>query len=37
MLNKKKSTEELEQIVIVKSDRSETENLDQNHLNVEQK
>ncbi len=31
-----KSTEELEQIVIVKSDRSETENLDQNHLNVEQ-
>lgn len=31
-----KSTEELEQIVIVKSDRSETENLDQNYLNVEQ-
>ena len=31
-----KSTEELEQIVIVKSDRSETENLDQNPLNVEQ-
>ncbi|AVJ04032.1 TPA: DNA translocase FtsK [Haemophilus influenzae] len=31
-----KSTEELEQIVIVKSDRSETENIDQNHLNVEQ-
>lgn len=31
-----KSTEELEQIVIVKLDRSETENLDQNHLNVEQ-
>lgn len=31
-----KSMEELEQIVIVKSDRSETENLDQNHLNVEQ-
>lgn len=31
-----KSTEALEQIVIVKSDRSETENLDQNHLNVEQ-
>ncbi|MEX4137790.1 DNA translocase FtsK 4TM domain-containing protein [Haemophilus influenzae] len=31
-----KLTEELEQIVIVKLDRSETENLDQNHLNVEQ-
>ena len=31
-----KSMEELEQIVIVKSDRSETENLDQNYLNVEQ-
>lgn len=31
-----KSTEALEQIVIVKSDRSETENLDQNPLNVEQ-
>ncbi|EGT82321.1 DNA translocase FtsK [Haemophilus haemolyticus M19107] len=29
------STEELEQIVIVKSDSSETENLDQNNLNVE--
>lgn len=31
-----KTTEELEQIVIVKSDSSETENPDQNNLNVEQ-
>ena len=35
-VEQEKSTEELEQIVIVKSDSSETENLDQNNLNVEQ-
>ena len=35
MIEQEKTTEELEQIVIVKSDSSETENLDQNNLNVE--
>ena len=35
-VEQEKTTEELEQIVIVKSDSSETENPDQNNLNVEQ-
>ena len=35
-VEQEKTTEELEQIVIVKSDSSATENLDQNNLNLEQ-